>query len=464
MESNGAVLFRLSAAALAVSASFSAIAADPPATAAPSLDELRGRLTEQQQLIEKLKQDIQRQEQELSRLRQQIDAASGGSKPAVAQPSPAQQPAPQPARAAAPSAAPAAAGAATGAVAGAATAQNNNGQQPPAQRTGTPPPSQTASADDYVAPPAVAPIFEGPGVLTPKDKWVIEPSYEYSYASNNRIALVGYTVIPAILIGLIDVREVKRNTMIGAFTVRRGITNRFEMEARIPYVYRFDSSISREVFQGSAVDSVFDANGKGLGDVEVVGRYQFNNGGIDKPFYIGSLRFKSRTGKDPFEVETNRTLPGGRGTGLQTELPTGTGFYSLQPTLTVLYPSDPAVFFANLSYQYSFKRNNVQAKTDTGWEDIGSVQPGGIWEFGFGMGMSINERASFSIGYDQQSVGKLKQNGQAAPASVRVQLASLLLGFSYRLTSATTLNVSIGAGLTSDSQDLQLTVRLPIMF
>ncbi|MFA9438957.1 autotransporter outer membrane beta-barrel domain-containing protein [Uliginosibacterium sp. sgz301328] len=449
-----------------MSASFGAVAADPPA-AGPSLDELRGRLTEQQQLIEKLKQDIQRQEQELSRLRQQIDAASGGAKPAVAQPSPAQQATPQPQRAAAPSAAPAAA---AGAAAGAATAQsgqNTNAQQaqaPAPQRTGTPPPAQTASADDYVAPPAVAPIFEGPGVLTPKGKWVVEPSYEYSYASSNRIALVGYTVIPAILIGLIDVREVKRNTMIGAFTVRRGFTNRFEMEARIPYVYRFDSSVSREVFQGSAVDSVFDANGKGIGDVEVVGRYQFNNGGIDKPFYIGSLRFKSRTGKDPFEVETNRTLPGGRGTGLQTELPTGTGFYSLQPTLTVLYPSDPAVFFANLSYQYSFKRNNVQAKTDTGWEEIGSVQPGAIWEFGFGMGMSINERASFSIGYDQQSVGRLKQNGQAAPASVRVQLASLLLGFSYRLTSATTLNISLGAGLTSDSQDLQLTVRLPIMF
>ncbi|MFT4175003.1 MAG: acetate kinase, partial [Rhodocyclaceae bacterium] len=328
-----------------------------------------------------------------------------------------------------------------------------------------PPPAraQVARADDgYVAPPAVAPIFDGPGVLTPKGVWVIEPSFQYSYASSNRIALIGYTVIPAILIGLIDVREVKRNTMIGAITVRRGITNRFEVEARVPYVYRFDSSVSREIYQGSAVDSVFDSDGRGLGDIELVGRYQLNNGGIDKPFYIASLRFKTRTGKDPFEVETNRTLPGGRGTGLQTELPTGTGFYSLQPTLTILFPSDPAVFFANLSYQYNFKRNSVQAKTDAGYEDLGAVQPGGVFEFGFGMGLSINERASFSVGYDQQSVARLKQNGSPAPASVRVQLGTLLLGYSYRLDAQRTLNISLGAGLTRDTPDLQLTVRLPI--
>jgi uncharacterized coiled-coil protein SlyX len=399
-----------------------------PAEPGNDVDALRARLAEQIRQLDKLKQDIQRQEQELTRLRQQLDAATGT---AAASPPP---------RAASTTPAPSA--------------------PAPAQTR-----TQLANSDDgYVAPPAVAPIFDGPGVLTPKGAWVVEPSFQYSYASSNRIALIGYTVIPAILIGLIDVREVKRNTMIGAITVRRGITNRFEVEGRVPYVYRFDSSVSREVYQGSAVDSVFDSDGKGLGDIELVARYQLNNGGIDKPFYIASLRLKTRTGKDPFEVETNRTLPGGRGTGLQTELPTGTGFYSLQPTLTILFPSDPAVFFANLSYQYNFKRNHVQAKTDAGYEDLGDIQPGGVLEFGFGMGLSINERASFSVGYDQQSVARLKQNGAPTPASVRVQLATLLLGYSYRLDAQRTLNISLGAGLTRDTPDLQLTVRLPISF
>src|SRR5206468_11305541 len=59
--------------------------------------------------------------------------------------------------------------------------------------------------------PEVAPIFESPGVLTPKGHVVFEPSVQYGYSSSNRVALVGYTVIPALLIGLPDVREVKNH-------------------------------------------------------------------------------------------------------------------------------------------------------------------------------------------------------------------------------------------------------------
>ena len=39
--------------------------------------------------------------------------------------------------------------------------------------------------------PEVAPIFDQPGVLTPKGRFVLEPSLQYSYSSSNRIALVG---------------------------------------------------------------------------------------------------------------------------------------------------------------------------------------------------------------------------------------------------------------------------------
>lgn len=53
-------------------------------------------------------------------------------------------------------------------------------------------------------PPEVAPLFEQPGVLTPKDHDVLEPSLQYGYSSSNRVALVGYTIIPALLMGWID--------------------------------------------------------------------------------------------------------------------------------------------------------------------------------------------------------------------------------------------------------------------
>jgi hypothetical protein len=311
--------------------------------------------------------------------------------------------------------------------------------------------------------PAVAPIFEQGGVLTPKGKKVLEPSLQYSYSSSNRIALVGYTVIPAILVGVVDVREVKRNTFAAALTGRYGLTNRWEIEARVPYVYRSDTSIGREILQGQANNAAFNASGSGIGDVEITARHQLNDGGVDKPFLIGSLRFKSRTGSDPFDVETTRNVLGLRD-GLQTTLPTGSGFYGLQPALTALFASDPAVFFGTVSYLHSFARSSVVRQTDNGPEDLGKIQPGGVFGFNFGMGLGLNEKSSFSIGYDHSSVGKTLQNGTAAADSVRVQLGTLLLGYSYRLNAQRTLSVSLGAGLTRDTPDVTLTVRMPITF
>lgn len=317
-------------------------------------------------------------------------------------------------------------------------------------------------------PPAVAPIFEQPGILTQPGHYVLEPSVQYSYSSSNRVALVGYTVIPALLIGLIDVREVKRNTLTMALAGRWGVTSRLELEMKVPYVYRSDDSISREIFTGAASDRAFNATGSALGDVEFAARYQLNQPQDGNPFLIGSLRFKTRTGKDPFEVVTDcvtRCVGNTTGTGLPLKLPTGSGFYSLQPAITWLFPSDPAVFFGGISYTHNFGRSNISRQVLNGEQEfIGSVKPGNAWGINFGMGLAINERSSFSVGVDLNSIGRTKLNGVPVASSVRTQLSSLLLGYSYRYSAKTTMNVSVGAGLTRDTPDLTLSVRLPMSF
>lgn len=351
-------------------------------------------------------------------------------------------------------------------------------QPAPSQPAGAPPPAPTAAAGNTQVgqaprrdgrPPEVAPIFEAPGVLTPKNHFVMEPSFQFGYSSSNRVALVGYTIIPAILVGLIDVREVKRNTSTGSLAVRYGVTNRMEMELRVPYVYRTDSTVSREIFTGSSVENVFQTSGRSIGDAELTLRHQLNDGGVDKPYFVAGLRIKSRTGKDPFEVVTDcqRRCVGESvtGTGLPLELPTGSGFYAAQPNITALFPSDPAIFFGSLSYLHNFKRKDVSRLIlDGERESLGTVAPGAVIGFNFGMGLALNEKASLSLGYDHQSIGRTKQNGVAVPGSVRTQLGTLLVGFSYRYSDKRSLNVSVGAGLTRDTPDVSLTVRMPLSF
>jgi hypothetical protein len=290
------------------------------------------------------------------------------------------------------------------------------------------------------------------------------------------VALVGFTIIPAVLIGLIDVRQVKTSTGTAALTARYGLTNRLELEARVPYVYTSSDTVSREIFTGTAMDSVFKSSGKGIGDVEATVRYQINRGGPDRPFYVGWLRYKSRTGKDPFEVVTDcvtRCVANATGTGLPLELPTGSGFEAIQPGLTWLYPSDPVVFFGGVSYLHNFRRKNVSRTVLTGapegfpqttQEPIGEVEAGDIIGFNLGMGLALNEKATISIGYDSSLVGKTKQNGEDAPGAVRVVLGTLVLGASYRFSERRTLNVALGVGVTRDTPDMTLTVRMPFAF
>jgi hypothetical protein len=291
---------------------------------------------------------------------------------------------------------------------------------------------------------------------------------QYGYSSSNRVALVGYTIIAALLIGLIDVREVKRNTVTAALSARLGVSRRLELELRAPYVDRSDATVSREIFEGSATESVFSANGMHMGDLELGARYQLNDGGIDKPFYVGTLRLKTRTGTDPFDVVTDcqqRCVGNTTGTGLPLDLPTGSGFYSLQAGLTMLDPSDPAVFFGSVTYLHNFARDNASRTVLNGEKEfLGTISPGPIIGFNFGMGLALNEKSSFSLGYDHSSVGRTRHNGEVVPGSVRTQLGTLLPGYSYRLSKTTSLSVAVGAGLTTDTPDVSLTVRLPMTF
>lgn len=321
------------------------------------------------------------------------------------------------------------------------------------------PVGQAPEKKEETRPPAIAQLFEQPGVLTAHGQFVLEPSVQYSYSSTNRVALVGYTIIPAIVIGLIDVQTVNRQTWIGAATARYGLSNRLEVEAKLPYVYRNDDSVTRPLGTGAAMDSAFNATGKGIGDIEFGARYQLNEPGTDRPYYVAGLRFKTRTGKDPFEVSyVSGSTPV---SSLQEELPTGSGFYGIQPSLSVIYPSDPAVFFGGVNYLWNVGRDVNQ---DILGQHIGKVEPGNAIGLNFGMGLALNERAAFSLGYEHTYIGRTKVDGVAPPSATPIQLASLLLGYSYRVNNKTSVSLTLGAGLTRDTPDTQLTLRVPIDF
>ena len=303
------------------------------------------------------------------------------------------------------------------------------------------------------------------GVLTPRGRLTVEPSIGFSYSSVNRIAVEGFTILPALLIGIIDVVEADRETYTARLSGRYGITNRFEAELSGSWISRDDSTRSREFLTGAVEDSVFNSSGSGIGDLELGLRYQFLRRSPTSPFLVGNLRVKSTTGSDPFEIATMSTLAGQP--RFSSELPTGSGFWSVNPSLTFIYPSDPVVFFGSVGYLWTLEDDKGTWLDEEGnIAGFGKVNPGDAFRASFGLGLGLNENSSFSISYslDQFTRTRIETASEQKIAGSDVTIGKLLIGYSLRLPSGTPLNLAVGIGTTDDAPDSDLTLRMPFNF
>lgn len=292
----------------------------------------------------------------------------------------------------------------------------------------------------------------GAGVLTPKGTLIVEPYLQFAHLSNNRVTLTGFTIVPAITAGFINIQGVSRDIYTAALVGRYGITNRLEVEVRVPALYREDSITQRPIATPSQTDTISTFNGSGLGDIETTGRFQINQGGPDKPYLIGFARFKSRSGTGPFDVPRDPV------TGVQTDLPTGSGFYIFQPGLTMLFPSDPVVLFSSVSFIYNIPR-------DVGGQ-IGHIDPGSGGNANVGLGVSLNEKLSLTLGYDHTVFSRPTSASNILLTTTPhvTQIGVLLIGGSYRWSERSFVNFVVGVGATREAPDLQVTLRIPTAF
>jgi len=308
--------------------------------------------------------------------------------------------------------------------------------------------------------PDVQAIPELGGVLTPKGRWVLEPSLQYSNSQVNRLTFLGVEILESFLIGILEAQDADRDLLSPAITVRYGLTNRFEVEGKIPYIWRDDTlrATIPDVTAGAEVTR--DLEGDGLGDIELSAHYQINRGEGGWPFFVGNLRYKSDSGDGPFDVARDAD-------GVERELATGSGFQAVEPSVTVLFPTDPAVLFGNLGYLFALNEDVDKTFASAGGEPqtVGRFDPGDAVRMSFGMAYAINSAASFTLGYKHDFIQRTETeiNGVKLVSS-SLDVGALLLGFSYRLNERSSLNTNLELGVTADAPDVTMTVRWPYAF
>jgi hypothetical protein len=301
------------------------------------------------------------------------------------------------------------------------------------------------------------------GVLTPRGQLVVDPSFEYDYWNENQVEVSGFSIVPGITFGNINVNRVQANYLTEALTLRYGVTNRLELNVKIPVVYAYGTTTTQPLGPNAEVYSP-SANNFSIGDIQFGGSYQINTGENGWPIFLGNLLFKTTTGVSPFSVPIYTTNDPNGGlyiAGIQQKLPTGTGFYSLEPNVTMLIPTSPGVLFANILYGLNFSRNVEIANRAGGAPTPANLNPGNFISVTFGIGFALNDKTSMTFSYQQEHVWETTEDG-AGLAGSSYDFGTFNFGVGVQVARNIAVNIGAGIGVGPNNPVAKIIIEVPI--
>lgn len=247
------------------------------------------------------------------------------------------------------------------------------------------------------------------GQLLPAGRFELEPNLVYSHSTASA-------------------NNFRRDAYGPGLALRAGLPWRSQLDVTLPFVFE------RRRSAGTTTDD------SGIGDVTLGVSHQILNERASAPGLIGSLSYTESTGKNTLFENT-------------TPVALGSGFDSLQASLTAIKRVDPLVFFGSYSFAHAFPENRSGANVDLG-------NSHGL-RFGTALatGPDTSLRAAFNvIYYDATRIDGVEIAGSDDPAAL------MEFGSSVVLSERTALDVLIGAGLTRNAPKYRINVALPIRF
>jgi hypothetical protein len=349
-------------------------------------------------------------------------------------------------------------------------AGNSAGLPPSASEPSEPPSPEDRPRSERAADQL---LIEAGGVLLPPWTLQVEPSIDETHVSNPRVNIFGYTVFNAINIGTLRVDDVSQDVTDTNLTLRLGLPLRTEFDLRVPFTASF---VRQTKGIGTGNVSEVDTTGTHLGDIQATFSWQPLTQADWRPALVLRTRLTVPTGESVFQIpETYPPVANGAETQL-VRAPTGSGYYAIEPGFTLLWRSDPLVFFAGASYSYHlptphyvvplFNPNATGTQPKVTQVDHGILHIGDVIAFNAGVNFAVNERASLNFSFIDQYAGYTQQrpvNGKYANVlGTTLNDARLGVGASFGLTDRISLVFNAGMGLTDQSPGYTLFLSLPI--
>jgi len=238
---------------------------------------------------------------------------------------------------------------------------------------------------------------------------------------------------------LFSIENTNSHTFTNSFSMDYGVLNNLTGNVTLPLVSKYAQS------------AIHDGISNTFGDINVGARYQPFEAQRDTPSMTVTGRLSLPTGTSPFKVIS--------GSGLAT----GAGATSLSGGLNVNQIVDPVALFGSLNLTYSLP---AVASQLLGTDELVKVQPGVAFGFGAGFAYALSYSITTSISFQESISAGAKLRFSSGKTNYTSSQTSgvLSIGMGYRVTPKTTINTSVGIGLTANSPNMSLDFTVPFSY
>ncbi len=296
-------------------------------------------------------------------------------------------------------------------------------------------------------------------------KFTVEPSFTYSYYSRKDLILRGFLALDAIFLGNLNLDRIRTNTTQLDLTTRYTLNDDWQFEFGLPYLYRWSQYDSVGEGNSSQRYETAKVSGGQIGDMTGAVYYRINTESVDWPDWVWNFRVRAPTGKDPFGIALKSSETGNL--TYPTEMASGSGVWSVSTGFSLAKTFDPAIVFFNLNYGASFKEHFDDLSGAVG-ESPGEIDLGNYLDYSLGLAFAVSERMSLAMSFNQRFYSKTKQRPEGGQwegiPRTDTNTANLGIGATLALSPNLSMVTSIGAGLTEDSPDYQISLRFPYRF
>lgn len=293
---------------------------------------------------------------------------------------------------------------------------------------------ESDSADDAALLKSTLTAVDKQYAMLKRGKIQLTYDFNYTYVGVDRIN----TDLSSSAATIFSIENENSHTISNTISAEYGLRDNLTASLSIPVVSKYSKT------------QFIDGVSHSVGDISIGARLQPIESKPDAPTLNVNLGVRIPSGTSPYKVIS--------GSGLAT----GSGTTGITAGVSVNKVSDPVAIFGSMNVTYSLPSKELNQIMNGAI--LTEVAPGMSFGFGLGFAYALSYSITTSISF-QESISRGSvltfSDGRSATTGISTS-GTLNMGLGYRVSPKTTINTTLGIGLTANSPNMSIGISLPL--